>query len=604
MGNELRTKAPPMAIWEKLLLGVPLRRAHRLLPGIGLALLVTLVAERLSLGIGWLALRFQGIDPTGRPSPISAMTCSVLIGLTLGNSVGVPAILRPGMDFSVKKLLRLGIILVGIRLSLLDVMRLGIWGIPVVLVVIVSALFLTNWIAKRLGLSDRLGALAAASTAICGVTAAMAVAPLIEADEQELAYTVANVTIFGMMAMLIYPYLAHFLFGSQSGAIGLFLGTAIHDTSQVMGAALAYKDVFGDDLALKIATVTKLTRNVFLAGVVPVLSLHFARKAGRGHQRVSIANLLPLFVLGFLAMAILRSTGDAGIAGQKQAAFGLWAPAAWAKITRMLGDTLATVALGAAMASVGLSTNLKSLRRLGLRPLYLGAAAATIVSGIGLLLAATIGPRIHAGPSDVVLVATAPRPAAAVAAVSAVPPTPLPPQAATVATEPKPAEVDPAPSDGRYRPRRHRGREGPRCVTFAGPARDDPAKTGCPTARIDNGQIVAVNPIEFRRRKAAVPRDAKSTLFAVLKVLRNHNEIRTVSVDGYANEWPSQGRNVALGRRRAAAVARWFTAHHVARGRVRFRGFAAEESAAPSSAGGGRMEIRILNSVAAIPRRD
>jgi hypothetical protein len=83
-----------------------------------------------------------------------------------------------------------------------------------------------------------------------------------------VAYTVANVTLFGLVAMLFYPYLAHALFGAASGAVGLFLGTGIHDTSQVMGASLSYKELFRDERALQVATVTKLTRNVFLVAVV------------------------------------------------------------------------------------------------------------------------------------------------------------------------------------------------------------------------------------------------------------------------------------------------------------------------------------------------
>ena len=354
LSNESPTKATYPSTWEKLLFGVPLRRVHRLLPGIGLALVVTLVADRFSVGFGWLALKLQGLDPTGRPNPISAMTCSVLLGLTLGNSVGLHPMVRPGVDFSVKKLLRLGIILVGIRLSLLDVMRLGIWGIPVVMVVIISALFLTNWISNRLGLSARMGALAAASTAICGVTAAMAVAPLIEADEQELAYTVANVTIFGMLAMLVYPYLAHFLFGSQSGAIGLFLGTAI-TTRHSHGGALAYKDVFGDELALKIATVTS-SPATSSAPCVPALTFHFARKAGRDearqHRQPAAAVLR-----WFLAMAILRSA-ESGDRGTPAGAFGIWRPPS-GRVSPTRWVTLATIALGG-HGHVGMTTNLKA----------------------------------------------------------------------------------------------------------------------------------------------------------------------------------------------------------------------------------------------------
>ena len=111
----------------------------------------------------------------------------------------------------------------------------------------------------------------AAGTSICGVTAIVSTAPAIEADEREVAYAVANVVAFGLFGMLAYPYLAHALLGS-SETIGLFLGTAVHDTSQVVGAALTYKQVYDDDVVLRVATVTKLTRNIFLAAVIPLLT--------------------------------------------------------------------------------------------------------------------------------------------------------------------------------------------------------------------------------------------------------------------------------------------------------------------------------------------
>ena len=121
-----------------------------------------------------------------------------------------------------------------------------------------------TWFNRKLGLPPRLGMLIAAGTSICGVTAIVSTAPAIEADEREVAYAVANVVAFGLFGMLTYPYLAHAVLGS-SETIGLFLGTAVHDTSQVVGAALTYKQVYNDDIVLRVATVTKLTRNIFLA---------------------------------------------------------------------------------------------------------------------------------------------------------------------------------------------------------------------------------------------------------------------------------------------------------------------------------------------------
>ena len=148
-------------------------------------------------------------------------------------------------------------------------------------------------------MSDRLSTLAAASTAICGVTATVAVAPTIDADDREVAYTIANVTLFGIVAMFVYPYVAHALFAATSASAGLFLGTSIHETAQVMGAALSYREVFHDEAAMKIATVTKLTRNVCLVAVVPVLAWLHSRSQGSQSKRVNVLKLFPLFVLAF-----------------------------------------------------------------------------------------------------------------------------------------------------------------------------------------------------------------------------------------------------------------------------------------------------------------
>jgi uncharacterized integral membrane protein (TIGR00698 family) len=421
----LNIRVPPpksLSLWEQLLIGTSWRKAHRLIPGVALALTVMLIADRVSVWAGHLILRAQGLDPAGRVGGISAMTCAILIGLLLANVLEVRPSFRPGLEFSVRKLLRLGIILVGIKLSFVDVLRLGLWGIPVILVVIASALIFTTWFARRLGLGTRLGTLAAASTAICGVTAALAVAPTIDADDREVAYTVANVTLFGMIAMFVYPYLAHFLFAKQPGAAGLFLGTAIHDTSQVMAAALSYSQVFGDELAMKVATMTKLTRNVFLVGVVPLLAFQAARRQGTERKQVNIAKLFPLFVLGFAAMAVVRSLGDAGLGSQSARAFWLWNSESWRALTKTVGETISYGALGTAMAGVGLTTSLSTFRVLGLKPLYVGAMSATLVGGVALILAALIGPRIdaHIGGGGQVnapvplVVAPAPAPAPAV----------------------------------------------------------------------------------------------------------------------------------------------------------------------------------------------
>ena len=369
------------------------RPAIEILPGLAAAVAVMLVADEVARWLGAAVLRLEGLDPAGRSSPISGISMAIVLGIALGHAIRLPASLRPGLAFAVRRMLRLGIILAGIRLSFFDVLKLGAWGVPVVTLIVVVALLAAHGFARALGVSDNLGTLAAASTAICGVTAAVSVGPVIEADESEVAYTVANVTLFGLVAMLAYPYLAHGLFGNHSASAGLFLGTGIHDTSQVMGAALSYRDLFRDETAFRVATVTKLTRNVFLVAVVPLLAWTHVRRTGHAGGRVRIAKLFPLFVLGFLALAIVRSLGDAGLASSG-AAFGAWDAVRWSAIVKAVGETGSTAALATAMAGVGLSTDLRAFGKMGWRPLYVGGLSAVLVAALALALAAVVGPRL------------------------------------------------------------------------------------------------------------------------------------------------------------------------------------------------------------------
>ena len=136
-------------------------------------------------------------------------------------------------------ILRLGIVVVGIRLSVFDVLKLGFAGLPVVLAAILTGLLFVTWFNRKLGLPPRLGTLIAAGTSICGVTAIVSTAPAIDADEREVAYAVANVVAFGLFGMLTYPYLAHALLPT-SETIGLFLGTESEALRNAIATHRAY----------------------------------------------------------------------------------------------------------------------------------------------------------------------------------------------------------------------------------------------------------------------------------------------------------------------------------------------------------------------------
>jgi uncharacterized integral membrane protein (TIGR00698 family) len=366
----------------------------RLLPGVAVAAGIMLVSLWLADVIGVALLRAQGIDPTGKSAPLSGVLVAILVGILLRNLLPLPQSVQPGIQFSVTKLLRLGIILVGIKLSFLDVLKLGAWGIPVVAIAIVSGLVLVLWFNRLLKLPERLGTLIAVGTGICGVTAIVSTAPAIRAEQREVAYAVANVTLFGLLGMFLYPYLAKALLYT-SEQVGLFLGIAVHETAQVVGAALAYKEMFQDDVAFQAATVTKLTRNLFLVVVVPLMAFYYLRQQRASGQseddaRVSILKLFPAFVLGFLAMALVRSVGDATLANG--AAFGAWDPEQWKSLTALLGEHWGSrYLLGTAMAAVGLGTSFSVFKGLGLKPFAVGLVGALLVGVIGLLLSLLVG---------------------------------------------------------------------------------------------------------------------------------------------------------------------------------------------------------------------
>jgi uncharacterized integral membrane protein (TIGR00698 family) len=359
-------------------------------PGIAAALVVMVAGFWLADVLGQALLAAQGLSGS---SPISGVPVAIVLGVLLRNLFRLPPTLTPGLKFCVTTVLRLGIVLVGIRLSAFDVVRLGVGGLPVVLGAVATGLVFVTWFNRRLGLPPRLGTLIAAGTSICGVTAIVSTAPAIEADEREVAYAVANVVAFGLFGMLAYPYVAHALL-TRSETVGLFLGTAVHDTSQVVGAALTYRQMYADDIVLRVATVTKLTRNLFLAGVIPLLTwmhLRSTRAAGGTRAATSWKTLVPLFVVGFVAMAIVRTIGDATLQSAG-AAYGVWDAAGWSRLTNQIGDFWASrVFLGTAMAAVGLNTSLSVFKGVGAKPFVVGLAGALTVGAVGMLLAIVFG---------------------------------------------------------------------------------------------------------------------------------------------------------------------------------------------------------------------
>ncbi|MBI9046290.1 MAG: putative sulfate exporter family transporter [Anaerolineaceae bacterium] len=371
--------------WEQNLLGVPITDLPKLIPGMLAVSVLTWASIWISEFIGKQLMGFE-------KSPISPVMLAIILGLLIGVLIQKPKKLNPGIKFAVKKILRLGIILLGIRLTIFDVLKLGVFGVPIVALCIVGALMITTWINNKLKLPERLGTLIAVGTSICGVTAIVAASPAIDAEEEESAYAIAVITVFGLFATLVYPYFANLIFAGDAMQVGLFLGTSVHETAQVVGAGQIYADIFSQPNALDAAIITKLVRNVFMAAVIPFMAFYYARKAQDGNfkgEKTNFAKLFPVFILGFLAMAIFRSFGDAGINAGGQA-FGILEKAAWSDVIVFI-KSWAEICLVVALAGVGLSTDFHSFKALGIKPFIVGLCASAAVGGISFLAIKLLG---------------------------------------------------------------------------------------------------------------------------------------------------------------------------------------------------------------------
>jgi uncharacterized membrane protein YadS len=204
---------------------------------------------------------------------------------------------------------------------------------------------------------------------------------------------VAVITVFGIVASLVYPYVAFQLFVGDPVKCGLFLGTSVHETAQVAGAAVIFSDVFSLPLTLDVATVTKMVRNVFMAIVIPGMAVYYAhRTADEQTAKGNVTNvrkLLSMFIVGFLAFAVVRSVGDAGVnAGER--AFGLWDANAWQNIYTFI-KTWAGNFLVVALAGVGLNTSFRTLRKLGIKPFFVGLSAALAVGVMSFIAISLLG---------------------------------------------------------------------------------------------------------------------------------------------------------------------------------------------------------------------
>ena len=326
------------------------------IPGIILAFVLYTLSQGFNNIIGIELLGYE-------KSPISTAMIAILLGMFFGNVFQVRQGFQKGLDFTREYILKLGIIFLGIQLKPFEFLDFGKIAIPLIVVCIISVLIVIKLLIKKLKIPTRMAYLISIGSTVCGTTAIMATAPVIKANKNEVSYAIANITLFGILSMLLYPYFANIYFNGEPLLIGLFLGTSIHETSQVAAAGLIYEQQFNSPETLNIATVTKLIRNTFLIIMIPLFALLYNRGQTK-EKNYSILKIFPYFVVGFVGMIILRNLGDEIYGSNSN----------WIEIINNI-KLFSKIFLTMAMAAIGLSTNLKDIKNMGYKPFIVGFIA-------------------------------------------------------------------------------------------------------------------------------------------------------------------------------------------------------------------------------------
>ena len=330
------------------------------LPGLAIAVLIASVAFVV-----------EYVVKNNTPVIVSPLVIAVVLGALISNIGMFPEKSRAGLSFAARNFLRLGIVLLGLQLSFSQVRELGAPGLVLVIVVVSITFVGTQWLGKKMGLSSGLSLLVATGFSICGASAIAAMRPVSDADDDDMAYAIALVTICGTLAIFMLPAIGEVI-GFSGAEFGSWVGASVHDVAQTVATASS-----GNADAQNAAIVVKLTRVMLLAPLVAAVSFTRYRKLNRANvtdpitQKTKNPPIVPIFIIGFIAAISINSS------------FNL--PSEFLSDVKWIEKSL----LACALVGLGAGVDTRKLRRVGTRPLALGLTSWALIatlSAIGVLL--------------------------------------------------------------------------------------------------------------------------------------------------------------------------------------------------------------------------
>lgn len=338
-----------------------MKKITKLIPGTALAIIIAAAAKLLEELEASAGLHFIG-----------ASVIALFIGMIVNAFFKPNETTAPGIKFTSKKILKFAIILLGASLNIRMVLTVGRFSLTVMLFTLATCFGLGALIGKLLGLNWKTSSLINAGTGICGGSAIAAIAPVIEADDTDIAYGMSATFLFDTIMIVVFPILGRCL-GLSDAAFGLWAGTAVNDTSSVVATGYAFSEAAGD-----FATMVKLTRTLAIIPAVlafAAVNLHIKRKnAVEGSAvKVSIKSIFPWFILGFLAMSALTTLNAI--------------PAEFASVLKSISKFL----MVSALAAIGLNTDFKALCRSGAKPMLHGFIVSLLVVIVAIVVEYVIG---------------------------------------------------------------------------------------------------------------------------------------------------------------------------------------------------------------------
>jgi uncharacterized integral membrane protein (TIGR00698 family) len=342
----------------------PALQLFRVIPGVLLLAGVGYAGKLLEKNVGAYAKAHQWIFPN-----IEYVLWAILIGLAISNTVGVPQIFRAGVA-TYEFWLKSGIVLLGARFLLGDVLKLGSVSLALVAIEIAVAVTFMTFLGRAFGLRPKLTSLLAVGSAVCGVSAIIATQGAIEADEEDSSFAIAAILALGALSLFTFPLIGHGLHLSDH-AYGLWAGLAVDNTAEATAAGALYSDAAG-----KLAVLAKTTRNAMIGFVVLAYAIYWASQGQAktiGNKAAFLWQKFPKFVLGFLLISIL---------------------ATYQFFTKDQVTAIANLSRGAFLltfAGVGLRTNFREMRKQGLRPFAVGAIGEVVIAIFTLGLVAGAG---------------------------------------------------------------------------------------------------------------------------------------------------------------------------------------------------------------------